>query len=308
MLDFTPTQGRYLSYISAYIDGFGLPPAESEIAEAMEVSPPSANQMMKKLESKGLIRRQAGVPRSIELLVSPDQIPKWTGKRLTRMVKEWVKTKPRTLDIQTTTTSKRETQPQRSTLANVSAGNQMVYQFKITLNDSKPAIWRRIETRDITLEEFHELIQLAMGWTDSHLHQFEIGGVRYVDPQSFDDAIPDPSEKLYTEIRISDLVRQAGPKLRMIYRYDFGDNWEHTVALEKSSLLQADGTHYPRCLAGQRACPPEDVGGIWGYENYLEAISDPEHEEHADYIEWGGDFDPDAFSPELVTDEMRAIK
>ena len=104
------------------------------------------------------------------------------------------------------------------------------------------------------------------------------------------------------------MVRQAGPKLRMIYRYDFGDNWEHTVALEKSSLLQADGTHYPRCLAGQRACPPEDVGGIWGYENYLEAISDPEHEEHADYIEWGGDFDPDAFSPELVTDEMRAIK
>ena len=90
----TPTQGRYLAYIHAYMTGFGLPPAESEIAAAMGVSPPSVNQMMKTLEKKGLIRRQAGVPRSIEVLVADDAIPKWKGKRITRTVREWTLTNP----------------------------------------------------------------------------------------------------------------------------------------------------------------------------------------------------------------------
>lgn len=89
MAEMTPTQGRYLAYIHAYTDGFGLPPAESEIAEAMDVSPPSANQMMKMLEKKGLIRRQAGIARSIEILVAVDAIPKWEGKRITRTVVGW---------------------------------------------------------------------------------------------------------------------------------------------------------------------------------------------------------------------------
>lgn len=89
MADMTPTQGHYLAYIRAYTDGFGLPPAESEIAQAMGVTPPSVNQMTKTLERKGLIRRQPGVPRSIEILAANDAIPKWKGKRITRMVWEW---------------------------------------------------------------------------------------------------------------------------------------------------------------------------------------------------------------------------
>ena len=94
MADVTPTQGRYLAYIHAYTEGFGLPPAESEIAAAIGVSPPSVNQMMKTLEKKGLIRRQPGVPRSIEILIAREAIPQWKGKRITRTVWEWTLARP----------------------------------------------------------------------------------------------------------------------------------------------------------------------------------------------------------------------
>lgn len=99
MNKFTPTQGRYLAFIAAYIDDFGLSPAESEIAEALKVSGPSANQMMKTLAAKGLIRREAGVARSIELLIDAQDIPKWKGETPTRVVWEWVKTRPATIDV-----------------------------------------------------------------------------------------------------------------------------------------------------------------------------------------------------------------
>lgn len=94
MAEMTPTQRRYLAYIRDYTEGFSLPPAESEIAEALEVSPPSVNQMMKTLEKKGFIRRQPGVPRSIEILVDRDAISKWNGKRISRTVKVWTFAKP----------------------------------------------------------------------------------------------------------------------------------------------------------------------------------------------------------------------
>lgn len=96
MAEMTPTQGRYLAYIHLYTEGFGLPPAESEIADAIGVSPPSVHQMMKTLERKGFIRRQPGVPRSIEILVSPDTLPRWKGKRITRTVREWTLVGPAT--------------------------------------------------------------------------------------------------------------------------------------------------------------------------------------------------------------------
>ena len=130
MADFTPTQGRYLAYIQAYTEGFGLPPAESEIAAAIGVSPPSVNQMMKTLEKKTLIRRQPGVPRSIEILIARDAIPKWNGKRITRTMKG--------VDSRT---KQQSTTPERS-----KGGKPAVYRFKITLKDADPAIWRRIET------------------------------------------------------------------------------------------------------------------------------------------------------------------
>ncbi len=163
MAEVTPTQGRYLAYIHAYTAGFGLPPAESEIAQAMGVSPPSVNQMMKTLERKGLIRRQPGVPRSIEILVADDAIPKWKGKRITRTVRVWALARPAARHLE-----------------QASDGKAAVYRFKIVLQDTDPAIWRRIETKDVTLEKLHKLIQTAMGWTNSHLHQFEIAGATVI--------------------------------------------------------------------------------------------------------------------------------
>ena len=118
MADMTPTQGRYLSYIQAYIEGFGLPPAESEIAKAIGVSSPSVNQMMKMLEKKGLIRRQPGVPRTIEILVASDALPKWKGKRITRTVWEWTRTSP-------------AVSPPELPVGDTAA----VYRFKIVLED-----------------------------------------------------------------------------------------------------------------------------------------------------------------------------
>lgn len=284
MADMTPTQGRYLAYIHAYTEGFGLPPAESEIAEAIGVSPPSVNQMMKTLERKGLIRRQPGVPRSIEVLVSPDAIPKWKGKRITRTVWKWTPASPAAR------------QPGQA-----SGGKAAIYRFKIVLQDSDPAIWRRIETKDVSLEQLHELIQTAMGWTNSHLHQFEIAGSLYTDRRFMMD---DFGAIDYSGLRISDLVTKHENKLRMVYEYDFGDSWQHEVVLEKVTESEP-GIRYPRCIDGERACPPEDVGGVYGFADYVEAITNPSHSEHDDYLEWNGPFDPTEFDAAKATRRMR---
>ncbi|MFW6114554.1 MAG: IS1096 element passenger TnpR family protein [bacterium] len=285
MSDFTPKQGQYLAFIHAYIEGFGFSPAESEIAKAMKVSPPSVNQMMKTLESKSLIRRQAGVPRSIEVLVPPDVIPKWK-KRITSTQKAWVRTDP----------------AERGT--GRSRGNTTVYRFKITLENTRPPIWRRIETKDVTLEKLHALIQTAMGWTNSHLHQFEIAGTRYIDPRFMQDALDDFGAISYAGVRVSDLVAEHGTKLRIDYEYDFGDSWQHSIVLEKVSEAEP-GVRYPRCIEGDRACPPEDVGGVWGFADFLEAVTDSDHEQHEEFLEWIGPFDPADFDAKKATRRMK---
>jgi DNA-binding transcriptional regulator YdaS (Cro superfamily) len=295
MPDFTPTQGRYLSYIHAYTSGFGLPPAESEIAKAIGVAPPSVNQMMKMLQSKGLIHREPGVARSIEILVDESMIPKWTGRKITRVVTGWVMTKSRNQ-------SKTGTMIRAAMTKQVAAKIKEVYVFKITLDDSKPPIWRRIETADVSLGKLHELIQTSMGWTNSHLHQFCIGEKRYMAPRALefgiDWAIP------YTGITISKLVTLHGPKLKFGYEYDFGDSWHHSVVLEK--IIEPDAAvGYPRCTAGKLACPPEDVGGIGGFANFLDAINDPDDPEHEDKLEWSGPFDPAKFDKEQATANMK---
>ena len=287
MPEFTPTQGRYLSYIYAYTEGFGLPPAESEIANGIGVSPPSVNQMMKTLERKGLIRRQPGVLRSIEILIAGDAIPKWKGKRITRTVKVWTLDKPAT----------HNTGP-------ASGRKAAIYRFKLTLRDTDPAIWRRIETKDVTLEQLHELIQTAMGWTNSHLHQFEIAGSRYTDPRFMMDGFDDFGAVDYSGMRVSDLVSEHGAKLRMGYEYDFGDGWQHEVVLENAT--QSDpGIRYPRCIDGERACPPEDVGGVYGFADYVEGITDPNHSDHDVLLEWGGPFAPAEFDATQATRRMK---
>lgn len=287
MADFTPTQGRYLAYIHAYTEGFGLPPAESEIAAAIDVSPPSVNQMMKTLERKTLIRRQPGVPRSIEILIAPDAIPKWKGKRIIRTMKVW------TLD-----------EPATHSAGRATGRSSTVYRFKITLQDSDPAIWRRIETKDVTLEKLHELIQTAMGWTNSHLHQFEIADARYTDPRFMMDDFDDFGAIDYSGMRVSDLVSEHGAKLRMAYEYDFGDGWQHVVVLEKVTESEP-GVRYPRCIDGERACPPEDVGGVYGFADYVEAITNPNHSEHDEFLVWSGPFDPAEFDATKATRRMK---
>lgn len=286
MAEMTPTQGRYLSYIRAYIDGFDLSPSETEMAEAIGVTPPAVNQMMKTLEKKGFIRRQPDAPRSIEILVADDAIPKWRGKRITRTVWQW------TYDP-----------PKKRHRRDASDKKVTVYQFKIVLKDTHPVIWRRIETADVTLEALNELIQTAMGWTNSHTHQFEIANKRYTHPR-FIDSDDDYGETDYTGIRVSDLVAELGPELRIGYEYDLGDGWRHDVVLEKVTESEP-GVSYPRCTAGKRACPPEDVGGVGGFEDYVDAITDPDHREHKAMLRWNGPFDPASFDAAKATQRMK---
>ncbi|HZZ26921.1 MAG TPA: plasmid pRiA4b ORF-3 family protein [Pirellulales bacterium] len=179
-----------------------------------------------------------------------------------------------------------------------------VYQFKITLLDIEPPIWRRIQVPDGTLDELHEHIQTAMGWTNSHLHQFEIGGRRHGDPELLDDGSGDNDFLDSTNTRLGDLLAKKRRSFRFYYEYDFGDGWRHEIVYEGPQSAESGGK-YPRCLEGARACPPDDVGGPWGYGDFLTAIRDPKHEDHQDMLEWiGGRFDPEKFSAAAATKAM----
>ncbi|HVU88054.1 MAG TPA: plasmid pRiA4b ORF-3 family protein [Pirellulales bacterium] len=180
-----------------------------------------------------------------------------------------------------------------------------VYRFKITLLDVKPPIWRRIEVADGTLDELHEHIQTAMGWTNSHLHQFDIGGRRYGDPELLDDGWGDRDFVDSTKLRLNKLLDKKRKSFRFHYEYDFGDGWRHEIIYEGVQPAEP-GAKYPRCTEGARACPPEDCGGPWGYMDFLEAIRDPKHESHDDLLEWiGGEFDSEAFDLKEANKEMR---
>ena len=172
-----------------------------------------------------------------------------------------------------------------------------IFQFKIALKNIKPLIWRRIQVEgSYTFWDLHVAIQDSMGWTDTHLHHFEI---------------VNPTTRIKDEIGIPDEDEISGRILAgweeqidnyftedndiADYIYDYGDDWEHVVKLEKI-LERTAGVSYPICTDGERACPPEDCGGSWGYEDFLEAIMDPSHERHEELLEWvGGDFDPEHF-------------
>lgn len=179
-----------------------------------------------------------------------------------------------------------------------------VIQFRITLLESAPLIWRRIQVEDCTLDKLHEHIQTAMGWTNSHLHQFEIDEQRYGDTELLDDGFGDFKCVDSTVTKVSEILPKDGSRFRFLYQYDFGDRWEHEVLFE-GCLKAEKGGRYPLCVEGECACPPEDIGGVWGYAEFLEAIVDPNHERHDDFVEWGGDFDRDEFDAEKATQDMR---
>ena len=165
-----------------------------------------------------------------------------------------------------------------------------LYQIKISLAGVKPPIWRRLTISSSTdLSELHEIIQIAMGWTDTHLHQFVVGRERFgvPDPDFEDGTTPEEG------VRIGSLLTKE--KQWITYEYDFGDGWEHRITLEKI-LPYESGQALPKCLAGRRSCPPEDVGGVWGYQEFLEAYQDKNHPDHERMVEWVGEyFDPEQF-------------
>ncbi len=182
---------------------------------------------------------------------------------------------------------------------------ERVYQFKITLTGIEPPNWRRIQTKDCTLDKLHEHIQTAMGWTNSHLHQFEIGGVRHGDPELIYEGWEDEEPPVNSRrLKISKIVPGNGNRFSFDYEYDFGDGWEHEILFE-GCLRAEKGTRYPLCVEGERACPPEDVGGIYGYAEYLEAMADQKHERHKEFMEWRGPFNSEDFDAKAATKEMR---
>lgn len=170
----------------------------------------------------------------------------------------------------------------------------------------EPIISRTLELpRDLNLAQLHEVLQAAFGWTDRHLHQFIVGGLVIGAPEYLEEDAYGPRVIEATEVHLRDLRFPYGPdaQLEILYQYDFGDNWQHRLIL--SEMPPAAGVKYPRCIAGSRSCPPEDVGGEIGYEQFLEAWRDPEHEEHADNRRWAGrKFDPERFD---IDDANRAI-
>lgn len=182
-----------------------------------------------------------------------------------------------------------------------------IYQFRIELYGTEPKIWRVIQVpQDYSFWDLHVAIQDAMGWLDYHLHVFS--PKRNHSNRSIEIGIPESYEPTRIipgwEIPITDLLVEPGEKI--YYNYDFGDDWMHEVLLE--GILMRDRTlKYPRCIAGERACPPEDCGGLPGYYNLLEILADPKHPEHKFQNEWLRNhaknylpYNPDAFDPAAV--------
>lgn len=181
--------------------------------------------------------------------------------------------------------------------------SKQIFQFKISLKNITPQIWRRILVpSNFSFWDLHVAIQDSMGWLDYHLHEFAIENPRNgknerigIPDDEYDDShiIPDHTSFIKDYFNLSNSVSE--------YIYDFGDNWRHKVKLEKI-LSHASDKKYPVCIAGKRACPPEDCGGAWGYLDFLEAIRNPDHENHDLMIEWvGGEFDSEFFDVKSIS-------
>lgn len=178
--------------------------------------------------------------------------------------------------------------------------------LSVTLLGSDPPIWRRLEVLStMTLGDLHYALQIAMGWTNSHLHEFEVKnktyGVPHPDYDDYGKTVLDEDE-----VTVGEVLKRKGA--RCLYRYDFGDDWEHEVRVEASSKREK-GVNYPRVVDGAMACPPEDSGGMYGYYRILDILDDPEDDEYEDYEEWmPPNFDPEAFDVKSANKEMKRIE
>lgn len=186
------------------------------------------------------------------------------------------------------------------------AAGETVFRLKVSLKGSRPLIWRRVEVLSTTdLGTLHYVIQIAMGWTNSHLHEFTVGDRRYGAPEQ-DDIIFDNSPLDENTVTVGDVLRRKGA--RIDYEYDFGDGWEHEIRLEER--LPADpGVRYPCCTGGEMACPPDDCGGLFGYYNMLNILKNPRHPDYEVWKSWiDPGFSPDSFNLAAVNRELGRIK
>lgn len=179
-----------------------------------------------------------------------------------------------------------------------------IYQLKITLMDAKPPIWRRIlVSANVSLDIFHLILQETMGWMNEHLHQFTAHGASY--GPRFNDLSGELEYEDEARYRLSQLLNQEKDSLK--YEYDFGDSWEHKITLEK--ILPHDSTvQVPVCIKGKRNGPPEDCGGVWGYDHLVEILSNPGHPEYQHMSEWlGSEFDPEHFDLDEINAALRTF-
>jgi yecA family protein len=190
---------------------------------------------------------------------------------------------------------------QRGTTAAAGSSDTTVHRLKVTLDGVRPAIWRRVEiSSNAQLPFVSRVLIAAMGWNDSHLHAFRIGSVTYGDPD------PDFPSGMRSERSVT--LAQIAPRAkdRFFFDYDFGDGWEHRVVVE--SIEPAGDNDGVRCLGGERACPPEDCGGVGGYRDLLKILGNPRDSEYRQMRMWAGDeFDPEFFDIEQVNAELRRL-
>lgn len=182
---------------------------------------------------------------------------------------------------------------------------KFIYQFKVTLRDINPPIWRRFQVESsMTLRKFAAAILTLMGWSGGHLHQFYIGGKYYGIPDDEFESGRDTIDE--RTVKLIDLAERA--MKRFDFEYDFGDGWEHAIEREKVFIPEGN-IHYPICIDGARNCPPEDCGGTGGYEDFLAAIRDPKHPEHKTFLRWiGGAFDPEELSLKDINEALKDTK
>jgi hypothetical protein len=196
-------------------------------------------------------------------------------------------------DIRRFTAKGSGAQPKLPPKRKKSNGTAPIYQLKISLAGAKPPIWRRLEVPgDTSLATLHDIIQAAFNWSDTHIHAFETS---YGDFGVADQELGYRAEKPVTLEQVA-----AGEGSRLEYTYDFGDNWTHEIVVEKVQDREPVA-EYPRCVGGRRAAPPEDCGGIWGYQDLIEIMADPNHPDHADRLEWLGLESADEFKPTQFT-------
>ena len=180
----------------------------------------------------------------------------------------------------------------------------LVFQLEVILKGISPPIWRRFEVSEtMTLGRLHDALQIGMGWTDSHLHRFIINGKEYGRPDYEERWTNEDPLRDERRVRLASLIRIV--PCAFVYEYDYGDGWLHVIVVERYRSAREDEPGIT-CVAGERACPPEDVGGVYGYEDLLMILADPNHEEHERMRNWAGeDFEPEVFDANAVNRVLR---